>query len=112
LYPANAAYYSNLGTSLQAAGRLDEAVSVYRRAIQLNPLLAGAHNNLGNALKTLGALDEAIGSYQRAIELAADFAEAYNNLGTAWKEQGCLGMARHVARASGVRRLPAVDRVF
>jgi protein O-GlcNAc transferase len=72
------------------AGRLDEAIACYRRAIELKPELPEAHANLGAALKEQGRLDEAVGCYRRAIELRPELPEAHANLGAALQEQGWL----------------------
>jgi tetratricopeptide (TPR) repeat protein len=44
----DSAFYCNLSNALVAQGKLDEAISSYRRALTLNPRLAEAHSNLGN----------------------------------------------------------------
>ena len=54
LKPDSAAAHFNYGTALAAAGRLDDAVAAYQRALQLRPEYAIAHNNLGTALLQLG----------------------------------------------------------
>ena len=41
---------SNCGEALNAAGRPDEAIAHYRKAIEINPGYAIAHNNLGCVL--------------------------------------------------------------
>ena len=50
----------NLGNTLVWAGRLDEAVVAYRRAIGLKPDYFMAHLKLGLALDARGQFDEAI----------------------------------------------------
>ena len=62
------------------AGKLDEAVSRYRRALELKPKYIEAYNNLGAAFKDQGKLDEAVACYRRALELKPDFAEVHSNL--------------------------------
>ena len=84
-----ASTYYNLGWALQRKGQLDEAITHYQKAIELNPFLAKAYCNLGWALfQGQGQLDEAITYYQKAIELNPSFAEAYNNMGLAFAAQG------------------------
>ena len=51
---------------LHAQGQLDEAIAVFRAAIQLSPDLAEAHNNLGNAFWAQGRFEEAIAACGRA----------------------------------------------
>ena len=73
----------NLGTELQAEGRLDEAIEQYRQVLALTPDDALAHSNLGTALAAQDRLDEAIGHYERALALAPGDADAHSNLGNA-----------------------------
>ena len=51
-----ASYHSNLGTVLQAQGKLDEAAACYEQALVLNPNLAEVHVNLGNMLQALSLI--------------------------------------------------------
>jgi len=75
------------------AGRLAEAVASYRRAISLDPNIAGMHVNLAIALKHMGRLDEASASCRRAIALKPNLAEAHYNLGLVLRELGQLDEA-------------------
>src|SRR5262249_26463620 len=74
---------TNLGTALQADGRLDEATPPSRRAIELGPDYAPAYNNLAVALRAKGDVDEAIGTYERALALRPEFPDAHYNLANA-----------------------------
>ncbi len=74
--------HNDRGVALKRAGRFEEAIDAYRRAIALDPNHAAAHNNLGNALSNVGQMESAIEAYRRAIELKPEYAEAYNNLAT------------------------------
>jgi tetratricopeptide (TPR) repeat protein len=67
---------------------VDEAITHYRKAIELNPKHALAHNNLGNALDARGQVDEAITHYRKAIELDPKHGPAHNNLGLALYAKG------------------------
>jgi tetratricopeptide (TPR) repeat protein len=60
---------SNRAGELYEQGKVEEAVQLYREAIQANPEFAAAHCGLGNALRKLAKLDEAIASYQRSVDL-------------------------------------------
>jgi tetratricopeptide (TPR) repeat protein len=58
--PRLADAWSQLGETLETAGRLEEAAEAYRRAIELTPELAGDFGlRLGSALLKLDRLDEA-----------------------------------------------------
>ena len=54
----------NLGTTLAAGGRIDEAIEHYRKALEIKPGYAEAHVNLGNAMAARGRMDEAIEHYR------------------------------------------------
>jgi Flp pilus assembly protein TadD len=75
------------------AGRLDEAIAAYERAIAMEPGSAELHNNLGMALRQRGRFEVAIGHYQKAIALRPDLAEVYNNLGIALRDTGQIDQA-------------------
>ncbi len=84
----------NMGASLAARNKLDQAVEHYYAALQVNPKVAaahefaGAHFNLGNALTRQGKLDKAIAHYSEALRIRPDDAEAHNNLGIALATKG------------------------
>jgi Tfp pilus assembly protein PilF/2-polyprenyl-3-methyl-5-hydroxy-6-metoxy-1,4-benzoquinol methylase len=75
------------------AGRLDEAIALYRQVLAARPDLTAAHNNLGNALCELGTFNEAEASYRRALALEPAQAETHNNLGALLFEQERLDEA-------------------
>ena len=79
---------TNLGVTLQAARRLDEAADHYHRAIALAPGYPPAYNNLATALRAKGRLAEAVATYQQALRLRAEYPEAQYNLANALMEQG------------------------
>ncbi len=86
------------------AGRINEAVAHYQRAIALKPDYAEIHNNLGAALAARGTIDEAMAHYQRAIALKTDYAEAHNNLGAALAARGRVDEAMaHYQRAIALK---------
>ena len=82
-----------MGLIERQAGRDEQAVEWFSRAIQANPDVAAYHGNLGNAFRGLERLDEAVGSYEKALSIHPDFAEAHSNLGSALKELGRLDEA-------------------
>jgi tetratricopeptide (TPR) repeat protein len=91
--PGHAAMHLNLGTALQAAGRLEPAVASYRRALALDPACASAYSNLGNVLQAQGDLTGAVDSYQAALRLQPSYPEALYNLGNAYAALGRLDAA-------------------
>ncbi|MBC7773073.1 MAG: tetratricopeptide repeat protein [Pyrinomonadaceae bacterium] len=92
--PDAAMAHANVGVSLGAIGRLDEATTRLREAVRLDPSLALAHNGLGNTLLLKGLHQDAIAHYQRAIELEPNSSSAHNNMGKALVETGRMELGR------------------
>jgi Flp pilus assembly protein TadD len=72
---------NNFGAELVKQGRLDDAVTEFRSAIQSDPRYAAAHANLAYAYDRLGRVDEAIAAYKDTVALDPKNAIAFNNLG-------------------------------
>jgi hypothetical protein len=83
LNPGFAPAQVNVALWLQSEGRLDEAVELYRAAIESRPDLVGAHYNLGNALLELHRPQEAVQSYAEVVQREPGHAPAQRNLGLA-----------------------------
>lgn len=78
----------NLGVMLANAGRLAEAVAVYRDALARiadQPLL---HFNLAIALEDLGLTEEALQAYEACLRIAPDMADAHFNAGRLHEQSG------------------------
>jgi spermidine synthase len=78
-----ASIHNNLGTALFAERKVEEAISHYKRAIQLNSDWALAHYNLGTALFAERKIEEAISHYKTSIKLNPSWAKAHDKLGSA-----------------------------
>ena len=89
----DAGSWSNLGATLKAQGRTDEAEAAYRNAIARDPSLANAHANLGNLLTGRRQFDDAEAAYRRALEISPDQAEVWRSLAL------CLMGAQRAAEA-------------
>ena len=89
-----------LGVAVQEQQRFDEAIALYRRALEVNPRNAEVQNNWGTALGALGRNDEAIGHYREALRLNPSYAKAHFNLGSALSRQGKLDEAVAELKAS------------
>jgi Flp pilus assembly protein TadD len=80
--------YNNLGSALERAGKLKEAIAQCEQAVRIRPDYAEAHNNWGNALRQSGRIPEAIEQYEQALRIEPDFAKAHYNLGVALWQAG------------------------
>ena len=98
LMPDDFEVHYNLGLVQQELGLLDEAVSSYRRALQINPAYAQGHNNLGVTLQELGRLDQAEASYREAIAVDPNYVNAYYNLGIVLQALGRFAEAESIHR--------------
>ena len=101
--PNYARVYNRLGTELYKAGKFDEAVEQFKKALHEDPQHAGAHNNLGLAWQQLGS-DQAQTHFVRAVELQPDFAQAHFNLSRSLLRQG-----RPKAALLGLQRTIQID---
>ncbi len=72
------------------AGRPEEAVEAFRRAIAIDPDDAEHYNNLGNVLKDIGPHDEAIKVLQHAMAIDPAYASPHNNLAIVLMNMGQL----------------------
>ncbi len=68
--PQSAVGYNNLGVAYFRRGDLNESLSQFNMAVQLNPLYAEAHYNLAVTLEQLGRNQTALYHYLKFIELA------------------------------------------
>jgi len=74
-------------------GSYDEAIGLYRKAIEKDNRYAQAHNNLANAYGKKGLIDLAIEEHERAIKINPGFVQTYMDLGNAYKEKGLFKKA-------------------
>ena len=69
--PANPAYaqaHMNVGVRLAGAGRIDEAVAAYEKALACDPRFAAAHFNLGSLFESRNEIEKALSHYRQAID--------------------------------------------
>jgi len=88
-------FWFQRGLSLEEAGApVGEAVTAYRKAIELNPQAPGALVNLGTIAFRMRRLKEAEAFYSRAMEADPNYPLAHFNLGNLHDEQGRVEEAR------------------
>jgi protein O-GlcNAc transferase len=73
--------------------RLDEAIALYRQAIEADPELAIAWNGLSLAHRQKGELEAAIAAGQRLIELEPDDPLSHTNLSILYQRRGMIAEA-------------------
>lgn len=66
---------------LHKEDKLEEAVSLYGRAVAFDPVMADSYNNMAVALRKLTHFDAALACYQRSISIRDDHAGTYSNMG-------------------------------
>jgi arylsulfatase A-like enzyme/Tfp pilus assembly protein PilF len=105
----NVPFLSQLAAATLAAGDGERAVSVYRRAVELNPRLHFLHLNLANAYVRLGRLDEARREYELTLEIEPRSADAWlrlaelaNRAGETAEERRLLERAVEAGTASAL----------
>lgn len=83
----------NIGNQLKEAGKLEEAINHYQKALQIQPDCVEALNQLGEIYYLQGKIEEALAQIQQAIKIQPDFAEAYKTLGNLLQFQGKIEAA-------------------
>src|SRR5439155_915510 len=80
----------NKGYTFHGINRLEEAVTAYEKAIELDRGDEVLWNNLGNALYNLGRYGESIPYFEQGLEVNPKYEIAWNNIGNALNK-----MVRH-----------------
>ena len=84
-----AAYYNNLAEACAKSGKIDDAVTNYTKAAELDPARAGQYNfNIGAVLTNAGKVDDAIVAFDKVIAADPSKADAYY-----WKGVNMIGKA-------------------
>jgi tetratricopeptide (TPR) repeat protein len=88
LNPRSWMAHNNIAISLHHAGRLNEAVLHYQKALEINPGFGERHYNLANALVQLGRRTEAVDHYEKALEMNPRHVAAAYNLASLYLQMG------------------------
>jgi serine/threonine-protein kinase len=103
LEPRNAEALRNLADAYDAAKRIADAESTYRRAIELRQNSWAAYKELAVFLYRQGRLAEAVPYFQHVVALIPDSYLAYSNLGGV-----LLRLGRHDEAAASLRKSLAI----
>ncbi len=79
---------NNAGVVAYHNGRYEQALELFRRAIELYPEFTEGYNNLGLTHTEMNEEEKATEAFKRAIELDPNLAATYNNLGYAFYRLG------------------------
>jgi tetratricopeptide (TPR) repeat protein len=82
-FPDNPIVWSNRGSTLMGAERIEEAIDDFNKAIAIDPEQADPYLNRGVAWERIGKYREAIDDYNRVLTIDPNDAMAYNNRGNA-----------------------------
>ena len=105
--PKSAAAWHQFGIALADDGKLDRAITAFRRALRIDEAHAEIHNDLGTALFEKQWYAEAEASFRRAIEHRPDHGVAHANLGAALRAQGRLRDGRRAYQRALALKLRA-----
>ena len=86
--PLNATWHAIWAAHLIDAGRVDEAMEIARRSIDIDSSYSLSHNMLGEASWAAGRREEALGAFERAHALAPWFGVASGWLAAAYRLTG------------------------
>jgi tetratricopeptide (TPR) repeat protein len=85
--------YYDLGVDYWRLGQTDQAITEFRKAIEINPNEAKAHSYLGNAYAEKGQTDQASIEYRIAIKIDPNDAVVHGNIGFGYDRQGKIDQA-------------------
>jgi tetratricopeptide (TPR) repeat protein len=105
--PQSAADWHQQGNSLVDEGKLDRAISAFRRALRMDDGLAEVHNDLGAAYFQKGWHAEAEECFRKSIALRPEHGVAHANLGAALRAQGRLNESRRAFQRALALRVRA-----
>jgi adenylate cyclase len=104
LNPGETTALDNYATSLSLAGRPEEAIPIFQKAIRINPFGPSfLYQDFGHALRTTGRFEEAVSAYKKAIQIAPDNISAHLGLVATYSMMGREKEAR--AEAAEVLRI-------
>lgn len=84
----NGTAHANLGQALEMAGRDDEAILEYQRALRIRPTQPNVHRALAAELNRQGRLEEALAEYVEDVRQNPGRAASYYYLGTLHERLG------------------------
>ncbi|MEI6433300.1 MAG: tetratricopeptide repeat protein [Bacteroidota bacterium] len=85
--------FNEQGKAMESKGNLQEALTLYKKAVELKPEFAEAWYNLGNIYGKTGKYADAMQCMDNAIRFKKDYAEALSSRGIAYASMGKVNEA-------------------
>ena len=85
----------NLGNSLNAMGRINEARDAFLVGLSIKPMNIAVQNNIANLSLVLGDTVDAIIRYQTILSLDSTIIDVWQNLGVVYASSGRINEARN-----------------
>ncbi len=104
--------FNNLGVLRTKQGRLEDAVTAFRRAVELRPGDAQLHCDLAIAFEGLKEFGHAAASYRAALQLDPGRLETIHNLGRSLFELGQADQALELFRKASQGPHPELPRAM
>lgn len=86
--PMSVKAYTAIGTSYLREGRDDDALNMFKKAVELRPDYDKGYYNLGVVCQRKGYVDAAILYFKKAVEITPRYAKAHFNLGLSYAKKG------------------------
>jgi tetratricopeptide (TPR) repeat protein len=87
--------YREEGLSLQNTDDIEGALSLFQKAISLDPAYPVVYNDIGIVYEAMGFPDRAEAAYLKAVKLDPDFLSAYSNLALFYENKRDLEKAEY-----------------
>ncbi len=91
----DAATWHMLGVASVEAGKTEDALTAFQKAVELDPEMPEVYNSLGGLWFHLGDMAKAEPALRNAIRLQPNYAEAHENLGNVLSATGRFDEARY-----------------
>lgn len=91
--PENARALASLGVACAMAGRHQEALDAYERALRVDPRQPSAKANIGRAFSKLGRYEESVAAYREALEQNPGDTQVRYSLGIVLERMNRIGEA-------------------
>lgn len=97
-FPEHHLVWNIKGAAHRELGRLDNAETSFRKAIEFNPEFSDGFISLGTIMQDQGRFEEAKQAFSRALEISPDSGNAHLNIGNEYKRAGLADKAENAYR--------------